>query len=83
MVQAATGGAGGGFCRPRRAGTNSPSSVTSASGSFLISDETAYLWLLLAKMPNGPLVDRYVPQAFGQMYRYVRYEVMPTIEGYL
>jgi hypothetical protein len=40
-------------------------------------------WLLLAKMPNGPLVDRYVPQAFGQMYRYVRYEVMPTIEGYL
>jgi hypothetical protein len=43
MVQAATGGAGGGFCRPRRAGTNSPSSVTSASRSFLISDETAYL----------------------------------------
>jgi hypothetical protein len=43
MVQAATGGAGGGFCRPRRAGTNSPSSVTRASRSFLISDESAYL----------------------------------------
>lgn len=32
---------------------------------------------------KGPPVDRYLPQAFNQMHRYVRDEVMRAIEGYL